>query len=104
MGNGPVVIWGPFLHHLAQSKSDRRSPEALREPCWCLQLPLLAHGLSHHRHLTAFSPKGFSTHIAAATEPINSQPLLPQVKKNNKLLKTALDSFKNQVIPILDTH
>lgn len=86
MGNGPVVIWEAFLHRLAQSKSDRCSLKASREP-WCLQLPLLAHGLSHHSHLTAFSPKGFSTHSTAATEPINSQPLLPQVNKKKQIIE-----------------
>lgn len=84
MGNGPLVIWEVFLHLLAQSKCDQCSPKALHEPCRCLQLPLFASALSHHRHPTAFSPKAFSIYITAATEPINSQPLLPQVEKKNK--------------------
>lgn len=77
-----LVIWEAFLHHLAQPKSSQWSQEVPHESGQCLQPPLRAPGPSGHRQPTAPSPKAFSISTPMEMEPINSQPLQPQVKKH----------------------
>lgn len=77
-----LVFWEVFLHHLAQPKSTQWPQEVPQESGWCLQPPLLAPGPSRHGKPIAPFPKILSISTPMEMEPINSQPLLSQVKKH----------------------